>query len=63
MTDLHLKTGSLRIGTILPVTVVSNVTEKNYITKSKKFDMFLCNQAYISYTEYKYNTITKKLRD
>lgn len=63
MIDLRLKTGSLKIDTIVWITIVFNDTEKNYITKRKQNSLTCSFATKPSYSEYKYYTTMNKFRD
>lgn len=63
MIDLRLKTGSLKIDTIVWITIVFNDTEKNYITKRKQNSLTCSFATKPSYSEYKYYTAMNKFRD
>lgn len=62
MIDLRLKTGSLKIDTIVWITIVFNDTEKNYITKRKQNSLTCSFATKPSYSEYKYYTTMNKFR-
>lgn len=63
MIDLRLKTGSLKIDTIVWITIVFNDTEKKYITKRKQNSLTCSFATKPSYSEYKYYTTMNKFRD